>query len=72
MQKKGKPIKYHPLKTYITPGQRKKISDIQDRAIMVYDVKLSIAEIVRDSIEGFLSNDFENELECYLQYKGWI
>jgi len=72
MQKKGKPIKYQPLKTYITPGQYKKISNIQDRALMVYDVKLSIAEIIRDSIEGFLSTDMEKSLECYLQYKGWI
>lgn len=70
MQKHNK-IKYRPLKTYITPGQYNKIVEIQEMAMKLYGVKLSIAEIVRDCIDGFIATDVET-VGCYLQYKGWI
>jgi len=58
--------------TYLKPKQHKQLKKMKETIKDKYGITVSLAELIRDSVGDFLSkNGTEEDLEAYLEYKGW-
>lgn len=58
--------------TYLKPKQYRKLKEMKKTIQDKYGVSVSLAELIRDSVGDFLSKtQTDDDLEAYLEYKGW-
>jgi HEAT repeat protein len=58
--------------TYLKPKQHEQLNKIKETIKDKNGISVSLAELIRDSVDDFLSkNKTEEDLEAYLEYKGW-
>ncbi len=65
-------VNFKYIVTYLKPKQDKELRELKETIKAKYGVSVSLAELIRDSVGDFLSkNRTEEDLEAYMEYKGW-
>lgn len=58
--------------TYLKPKQVEQLKEMKETIKDKHGITVSLAELIRDSVGDFLNkNQTEEDLEAYLEYKGW-
>ena len=60
------------MSVYVRPKQLKALRTLKKTIESEHDISLSMAELVRESIDNFLEGmKTPEDIETYLEYKGW-
>lgn len=60
------------MSVYVRPKQLKALRELKQAIEHDHDISLSMAELVRESIDNFLEGmKTPEDIETYLEYKGW-
>ena len=60
------------MSVYVRPKQLKALRTLKKTIESEHDISLSMAELVRESIDNFLEGmKSPDDIQAYLEYKGW-
>jgi hypothetical protein len=56
---------------YLKPKAKARLNELKETLRTEHKVSLSMSELIRDAVDGFLDSTQDEGIKAYLEFKGW-